>query len=150
MVAYPVTHMRRRTLRVLLGLAGPALAAVMMGLGLALLTDPRFADDLGRIGLGPGLRASLGACHVAGGLALLAPSLAERASVLLGLLVGVLAAYLYAIGQNVMAGGPTMTALVLVGFGVSTSLRDRASAQAWQSMLVRYAERSEVGEPEES
>jgi hypothetical protein len=127
-----------------LAIVGPALAAVLLALGFGLLFDPRAAEDLARIGLRPSLRLLLGVSHLAGGAALLAPSLTEPVSILLGLVVSGMAMYLLALGQGVMAGGPALTAVVLVTYGVSKGLRRRTAELSWHRMLLRYGERADA------
>ena len=145
MTAFPETVSRRRAARLALAVVGPALAAVLLALGFVLLFDTRAAGDLARMGIGPGLRVLLGVSHLAGGVALLIPSLAKPVSILLGLAVSGMAVYLLALGQGVMAGGPALTAVVLVVFGVSRGLRQRAAELSWHRMLQRYGEQTDAG-----
>ncbi len=144
MTAYLGTVYRRRAARLALAVAGTVLAAVLLALGFGLLFDPRVAENLARIGIGPALRLLLGVSHLAGGVTLLAPSLTERASILLGLAVSGMAVYLFVLGQGVMAGGPALTAVVLVAYGVSTGFSHRAAELSWHKMLLRYGEESDA------
>ncbi|WP_406694202.1 hypothetical protein V5E97_24360 [Singulisphaera sp. Ch08] len=138
------TVCRRRAARLALTVVGPALATVLLALGFGLLFDARAAGDLARIGLGPGSRMLLGVSHLAGGFALLAPSLAEPVSIFLGFVVSGMAMYLLALGQVVVAGGPALTAVVLLAYGVSSWLRHRAAEMSWQRMLLRYGEEADA------
>lgn len=145
MTTSPGAVSRRRAARLVSAAVGPVLAALLLALGFGLLFDPRAAEDLIRLGIGPGLRPLLGVSHLAGGVALLVPSLAEPVSVLLGLVVSGMAMYLLALGQVVMAGGPTLTAISLVVFGLSRGLHQRAAELRWHRMLQRYGEQSDAG-----
>jgi hypothetical protein len=140
MTTYPGTVSRQRAARRALAVVGPALAGVLLALGFGLLLDSRVVEDLARIGVVPSLRLLLGVFHLAGGLALLAPSLTELVSILLGLVVSGTAVYLLALGQGVMAGGPALMAVVLVAYGVATGLRHRATEMCRHRMLLRYGE----------
>lgn len=144
MSVYLGTARRRRAARLALTLVGPALAIVVLALGFRLLFDARAAEDLARIGLGPGLRLLLGVFHLAGGGALLAPALTEPISILLGLVASGMAVYLFALGQGVMAGGPALTAVVLVTYGVYSGFRLRDAETSWHRMLLRYGEETDA------
>jgi hypothetical protein len=74
-----------------------ALAGIVTALGCSLLFVARVAEDLARDGYGPGFRILLGAFHLAGGIALLLPQLAEKVAIVLGLFV--------AGGHRLLAGG---------------------------------------------
>ena len=91
-----------------------ALAGIFMALGCGLLFVPRVAEDLARGGYGPGFRILLGALHLAGGLALLLPQLAEKAAVVLGLFVAGVTVYLLAVGAGVITVEPALMAFALL------------------------------------
>ncbi len=136
---------RRRAAKLALAVVSPALAAVLLSFGSSLVLDPHAAEDLARMGVGTGLRLLLGASHAAGGMALLVPTFAGPASMFVALIAGGAAAYLVATGQGVMAGGPALTAVLLISFRVSKGLRERADELSWQRMLQRYGERADAG-----
>jgi hypothetical protein len=105
---------------------------------------PWIADDLARGGYGAGFRILLGASHLAGGIALLLPHLAERVARVLGLFVAGVTVYLLVKGGGVIAIEPALMALVLLLFGLWLRLRHRADVMAWREMLARYAEQEAV------
>ena len=77
---------RRRFEKLVLNGLTFALAGIFTALGCGLLFVPQVALDLAR-GYGPGCRILFGAFHIAGGIALLLPQLAEKVAVVLGLFV---------------------------------------------------------------
>lgn len=147
MHALHATARRRRAAALARAVAGPALAAAMLALGFGLLFDAGAAADFARIGADPPLRLFLGLSHLAGGAALLAPSLAGPTAILLGIIASALAAGLFALGQGAMAGGPAITAALLLAYGAHAGIRHRASVMSWQRMLLRYGEESDARAP---
>jgi hypothetical protein len=117
------------------------LAVVFSALGCVFLFVPWIAEDLARGGYGPGVRFLLGASHLAGGIALLVPHLAEKVAMVLGLFVAGLTVYLLAEGEDTMTVEPALMAFVLLLFGAWLRLRHRADVKAWREMLARYADR---------
>jgi hypothetical protein len=89
-----------------------ALAGLFTALGCGLLFVPRVAEDLARGGCGRGFRILLGAFHLAGGIALLLPQLAEKV-VVLGLFVAGFTVYLLAVGAGVITVEPALLAFTL-------------------------------------
>ena len=120
-----------------------ALAGIFTALGCGLLFVPRVAEDLARGGYGPGFRILLGALHLAGGIALLLPQLAERVVVVLGFFVAGVAIYLLALGAGVVMVEPAVVAFTLLLFGAWLRLRHRADVMAWREMLARYADQDQ-------
>lgn len=147
MHAHLATARRRRAATLARAVAGPALAISLLTLGFGLLFDAGAAEDSSRIGPGPGLRLPLGIIHLAGGIVLLAPSLAVPTSILLGSIAAVMAACLFALGWGVMAGGPALTAALLLSYGADSALRRRATVASWHGMLLRYGEESDARAP---
>ena len=119
------------------------LAVVFSALGCGLLFVPRVAEDLARGGYGPGFRFLLGASHLAGGIALLLPHLAEKVAIVLGLFVAGVTVYLLAEGEGVMTVEPALMAFVLLLFGAWLRHRHRADVTAWREMLARYADQED-------
>lgn len=119
------------------------LAVVLSALGCGLLFVARVAEDLARGGHGPGSWYLFVASHLAGGIALLAPSLAEKVALVLGLFVAGVAAYLLSEGEAIMTGGAALMAFALLLFGAGLQLRHRADVTAWHQMLDRYADRED-------
>ena len=116
------------------------LAAVFSALGCGLLFVPRVAEELARGGYGPGFRFLLGASHLAAGVALLLPQLAEKVALVLGPFVAGVTVYLLAEGEGIMTVEPALLAFVLLLFGAWLRLRHRADVTAWHEMLARYAD----------
>jgi hypothetical protein len=121
-----------------------ALAGIFMALGCGLLFVPRVALDLAHGGYGPGFRILVGAFHIAGGIALLLPQLAEKVTVVLGLFVAGFTVYLLAVGAGIITVEPALTAFTLFVFGVWLRLRHRADMTAWREMLARYADQEDA------
>jgi hypothetical protein len=116
------------------------LAVVCAALGCGLLFVPGIAEDLARGGYGRGFRFLLGASHLAGGIALLLPHLAERVAFGLSVFVAGVTVYLLAEGEGAMTVEPAVMAFVLLLFGAWLRLRHRADVTAWREMLARYAD----------
>jgi hypothetical protein len=116
------------------------LAVVFSALGCGLLFVPRVAEDLARGGYGPGFRFLLGASHLAAGIALLAPRLAEKTALILGHIVAGVTVYSLAEGEGITTAEPALMAFVLLLFGAWLRLRHRADVTAWREMLARYAD----------
>jgi hypothetical protein len=121
-----------------------ALAGIVTALGCSLLFVARVAEDLARDGYGPGFRILLGAFHLAGGIALLLPQLAEKVAVVLGLFVAGVTVYLLAVGAGVITVEPALMAFTLFLFGAWLRLRHRADVTAWREMLARYADQEDA------
>ncbi len=121
-----------------------ALAGILTTLGCGLLFAPEIAADLARGGYGPRFRILLGVFHLAGGIALLLPQLAEKVAVALGLFVAGVTVYLLAEGAGVITVEPAAMAFVLFLFGAWLRLRHRADITAWREMLARYADQEDV------
>ena len=119
------------------------LAVVFSALGCGLLFVPRVAEDLARGGYGPGFRFLLGASHLAAGIALLLPQLAEKVALVLGLFIAGVTAYLLAEGDGIMTVEPALMAFVLLLLGAWLRLRHRADVMAWREMLARYADQED-------
>jgi hypothetical protein len=119
------------------------LAIVISTLGCGLLFVPRVAEDLARGGYGPGFRFLLGASHLAGGIALLLPHLAEKVALVLGPFVAGVTVYLLAEGEDTMTVEPALMAFVLLLFGAWLRLRHRADVTTWREMLARYADQED-------
>jgi hypothetical protein len=117
------------------------LAVVFSALGCGLLFVPRVAEDLARGGYGPGFRFLLGASHLAAGIALLAPRLAEKAALVLGLFVA--GVTVYSLAEGITTAEPALMAFVLLLFGAWLRLRHRADVTAWHEMLARYADQED-------
>jgi hypothetical protein len=100
-----------------------ALAGIFTALGCGLLSVPRIAEYLARGGHGPGFRNLLGAFHLAGGVELLLPQLAEKVAVVLGLFVAGVTVYLLAVGAGIITVEPDLMALTLFLFGAWLRLR---------------------------
>ena len=115
------------------------LAVVFSALACGLLFVPRVAEDLARGGYGPGFRFLLGASHLAGGIALLLPHLAEKVALVLGPFIAGVTVYLLAEGEDTMAFEAALMAFVLLLLGAWMRLRHRADVTAWREMLARYA-----------
>ena len=120
------------------------LAIVISTLGCGLLFVPRVAEDLARGGYGPGFRFLLGASHLAGGIALLLPHLAEKVALVLGPFVAGVTVYLLAEGEDTMTVEPALMAFVLLLFGAWLRFRHRADVTAWHEMLARYADQEDL------
>src|SRR3954447_23315580 len=101
------------------------LAVVFSALGCSLLFVPRVAGDLARGGYGPGFRSLLGASHLAAGIALLAPRLAEKTALVLGLFVAGVTVDSLAEGEGITTAEPALMAFVLLLFGAWLRLRHR-------------------------
>ncbi len=121
-----------------------ALAGILVALGCGLLFVPRVALDLAHGGYGPRFRILVGAFHVAAGIALLLPQLAEKVTVVLGLLVAGATFYLLAVGAGVITVEPALMAFTLLAFGAWLRLRHRADVIAWREMLDRYADQKDA------
>jgi hypothetical protein len=121
-----------------------ALAGILIALGSGFLFVPRVAEDLARGGYGPGFRILLGALHLAGGIALLLPQLAEKVTVVLGLFVAGATVYLLAVGAGVLTVEAALMAFTLFLFGAWLRLRHRADMTAWREMLARYADQEDA------
>jgi hypothetical protein len=121
-----------------------ALAGIFMALGFGFLLVPRVALDLAHGGYGPRFRILVGAFHVAAGIALLLPQLAEKVTVVLGLLVAGATVYLLAMGAGVITLEPALMAFTLLVFGAWLRLRHRADVMAWREMLDRYADQKDA------
>jgi hypothetical protein len=121
-----------------------ALAGIVTAMGCGLLFVPRVALDLASGGYGPGFRILLGAFHLAGGIALLLPQLAEKVAVVLGLFVAGVTVYLLAVGAGVITVEPALMAFTLLLFGAWLRLRHRADVTAWREMLARYADQEDA------
>jgi len=119
------------------------LAVVFSALGCGLLFVPWVAADLARGGYGPGFRFLLGAFHLAGGIALVLPHLAEKVAFVLGPLVAGITVYLLAKGERIMTVEPALMAFVLLLFGAWLHFRHRADVTAWREMLARYADQED-------
>jgi hypothetical protein len=119
------------------------LAIVISTLGCGLLFVPRVAEDLARGGYGPGFRFLLGASHLAAGIALLLPHLAEKTALVLGLLVAGVTVYSLAEGEGITPAEPALMAFVLLLFVAWLRLRHRADVTAWREMLARYADQED-------
>jgi hypothetical protein len=136
----------RRTERLaLLGLRC-GLAVVLAALGYGLSFAPWPAEPLGRAGLGPGFARLLGSAHLAGGIVLLIPRLAEPAAFILGLSIAGLAVSLREVGERIPPGGLavlTLMAMALLLLAAALRLRHRADAAAWHQVLARYAGRED-------
>jgi hypothetical protein len=117
-----------------------ALAGSFTALGGGLLFVPRVALDLARSGYGPGFRILLGAMHLAAGIALLLPQLAEKVAVVLGLFVTGVTVYLLAVGAGLITVEPALMAFTLLLLGAWLRLRHRADMTAWREMLARYGD----------
>jgi hypothetical protein len=118
------------------------LAVVLATLGCGLWFAPWDAEELGRVGLGPGFARFLGASLLAGGITLLVPRLAVRAAFLFGLSITGVTVSLPEAGEKVSPGGiafMALMALALLLLGAALRLRHRADAAAWHEMLARYA-----------
>jgi hypothetical protein len=131
---------RRRFEKLALNGSRLALAGIFTALGCGLLFVPWVAEDLARGGYGPGFRLLLGASHLAGGIALLLPHLAEKVALVLGPFVAGVTVYLLAEGEGIMTVEPALMAFVLLLFGAWLRLRHRADMTAWREMLARYAD----------
>ena len=119
------------------------LAAGCSALGYGLLFVPRVAEDLARGGYGSGFRFLLGASHVAAGIALLFPHLAEKVALVLGPFIAGVTVYLLAEGSGTMTVEPALTAFVLLLIGAWLRLRHRADLMAWHQVLARYADQED-------
>jgi hypothetical protein len=119
------------------------LAIVISTLGCGLLFVPRVAEDLARGGYGPGFRFLLGASHLAGGIALLLPHLAEKVALVLGPFVAGVTVYLLAAGEGILTVQPALMAFVLLLFGACLRFLHRADVTAWHEMLARYADQED-------
>ncbi len=120
-----------------------ALAGSVAALGFGLLFVPRVALDLARGGYGSGFRILLGALHLAGGIALLLPQLAEKVAGVLGLFVAGVTVYLLAARAGVMTVEPALVALTLLLLGAWLRLRHRADITVWHEMLARYGDQDQ-------
>jgi hypothetical protein len=121
------------------------LAVVFSALGCGLLFVPWVAEGLARGGYGPGFRFLLGASHLAGGIALLLPQLAEKVALVLGPFIAGVTIYLLAEGEGTMTVEPALMAFALLLFGTWLRLRHRADVTAWREMIARYADQEYVG-----
>ena len=129
----------RRSEKLALNGSRLVLAVVFSALGCGLLFVPWVAEDLARGRYGPGFRFLLGASHLAGGIALLLPHLAEKVALVLGPFIAGVTVYLLAEGEDTMAFEPALMAFVLLLLGAWMRLRHRADVTAWREMLARYA-----------
>lgn len=120
-----------------------ALAAVMSALGSGLILLPLIAEDFTRGGYDPRLRFLLGACHIAGGVSLLVPRLAERSTVFLGLFVVGGIFYFLPKVEGPPVWRPILMSLSLLLLGVCLHLRHHADLSAWMAKLAAYADREE-------
>jgi uncharacterized membrane protein YphA (DoxX/SURF4 family) len=116
------------------------LAVVFSTLGCVFFFVPRVVEDLARAGYGPGVRFLLGASHLAGGIALLLPHLAEKVAIALGLFVAGVTVYLLAGGEDTVTVEPALMAFFLLLVGAWLRLRHRADVKAWRELLARYAD----------
>jgi hypothetical protein len=136
----------RRTERLaLLGLRC-VLAAVLSALGCGLWLAPWVAEELRRVGLGPGFARFLGAALLAGGITLLIPRLAVRAAFILGLSIAGVTVSSPEAGERASPSAiafMALMALALLTLGAALRLRHRADAAAWHEMLARYAGRED-------
>jgi hypothetical protein len=130
----------RRTEKLALNGFRLILAVVFSSLGCVFLFLPQVAADLARAGYGPGVRFLLGASHLAGGIALLLPHLAEKVSLILGLFVAGVTVYLLAEGEETVTIEPAIMAFALLLLGAWLQLRHRADVKAWREMIARYAD----------
>jgi hypothetical protein len=119
------------------------LAVLFSALGCGLLFVPRVAEDLTRGGYGPGFRFLLGASHLAGGIALRLPHLADKVALVLGPIVAGVTVYLLAAGEGIMAVEPALIAFVLLLFGAWWRPCHRADVTAWHEMLARVADQED-------
>jgi hypothetical protein len=140
MDAHQLRIRHRRLEKLALSGLGLVLAVVFSALGCGFLFVPRVAEDLARGGYGPAFRFLLGAFHLAGGVTLLVPHLAEKVALVLGFSVAGVAVYWLAEGEGIMTGGPAFIAFGLLLFGAGLRLRHRTDAKAWHEMLDRYAD----------
>ena len=120
-----------------------SLAAGFLVVGCGLLFVSRVAEDLARGGYGSGFRFFLGASHLAAGVALILPDLAEKVALVLGPFVAGVTVYLLAEGEGIMTVEPALTAFVLLLFGAWLRLRHRADVTTWHEMLARYADQED-------
>ena len=121
-----------------------ALAGIFMALGCGLLFVPGLLKTWHAAGYGPGFRILLGAFHLAGGLALSLPQLAEKAAVVLGLFVAGVTVYLLAVGAGGVTVEPALMAFTLFLFGAWLRLRHRADMTTSRKMLARYADQEDA------
>lgn len=136
---------RRSERNALLGLRF-ILAVVLATLGFGSMFAPGAVEDLGHVRLGPGLVSPLlVASHLAAGIALLVPRLAERAALLLGLSIAGVAVSLLGAGEAIPTGGLAFMAFALLLLGAGLWLRRRTDAAAWHEMLARYADPEDWG-----
>jgi hypothetical protein len=119
------------------------LAVLCSALGFGLLFVPWVAEDLARGGYGPGFRLVLGASHLAAGIALLLPHLAEKVALVLGPFIAGITIYFLAEGEGLMTLEPALMALVLLLFGAWLRRHHRAGVTAWHEMLARYADQAD-------
>jgi hypothetical protein len=119
------------------------LAVVFSALGCGLLFVPRVAEDLASGGYGPGFRSLLGASHIAAGIALLLPHLAEKTALVLGLFVA--GVTVYSLAEGITTAEPALMAFVLLLFGAWSRLRHGADVTACQEMLARHADQEDSG-----
>jgi hypothetical protein len=120
------------------------LAVSFTVLGCGLLFVPRVAEDLARGGYGAGFRYLVGACHLAGGIALLLSHCVEKVALVLGLLVAGIAVYLLVVGEGNVTIEPTLVAFVLLLFGAWSRFRRRADVTAWREMVARYVDQEDA------
>jgi hypothetical protein len=116
------------------------LALVLVAIGCRFFVAPQAAEDLRRAWRGPGLVLSiLVATHLAGGIALLFPRLAQGAALLVGVSMTAVAVSLGGVGETLPTGGFVCIALALFLLGAGQWLRRRTEEAAWHEMLARYA-----------
>jgi hypothetical protein len=141
MDAHQLVNRHRRAERLALGGLGLILAVVFSAVAFGCFFETRVAEDLARNGYGAGFRILLGSLLLVGMIALIAPRLADKAALVLGLLVAGGVAYLLANGEDVMAGvPPLLLASALFLFVACCRLRHRADMSTWTEFLDRYAD----------
>ena len=141
MNAHQRVNRNRRAERLALGGLSLVLAVVFSTLAFGCFFEPGVAEALARVGYGAGFRFLLASSHLVGASALLVPRLADKAALVIGLLVVGGAAYLVAEGKGSMAEvPPLLLAFVLFLFAACWRLRHRADMSAWVEMLDRYAD----------
>lgn len=142
---YPWIQRRRAERIALLGLRC-VLTVVLVAMGCVPWLAPGMVEQLDRAGIGPDFARFLGSAHLAGGIILLVPHLAESAAFILGLSVVGGTLLSPELGERLSPGGLAFAAclaLALLLLGAALRLRHRDDAAAWHEMLARYAGRDD-------